>query len=122
MHQAGLRTDNEASSWPGRGCGKLVRARTSRRDLQTAARHDALASSAKAAAAFYARREQTDQALAADRADWEKSTARPRQQAVLADAELRRRHPHTPLPVLRSAEPAPLPDDVPAVTATPGSP
>ena len=62
----------------------------SRGDLETAARHDALASSAKAAAAFYAQREQTDQALAADRADWEKATARTRHLAVLADAELRR--------------------------------
>ena len=85
-------------------------------DLETAARHDALASSAKAAAAFYAQREQTDQALAADRADWEKATARPRHLAVLAHAELRRRHPHTQLPALRSAEPAPLPDQIPAVT------
>ena len=85
-------------------------------DLKTAARHDAIASSAKAAAAFYARREQTDQALAADRAEWEKATARPRHLAVLADAELRRRHPQIRLPALRSAEPAPLPDEVPAVT------
>ena len=90
-----------------------------RRDLQTAARHDALASSATAAAAFYAQREQTDQALAADRADWQKATAQTRHLAVLADAELRRRHPGTPLPALRSAEPVPLPDQIPAVT-TPG--
>ena len=85
-------------------------------DLETAARHDAIASSAKAAAAFYAHREQTDQALTADRAAWERTTARPRHLAVLADAELRRRHPQTRLPALRSAEPAPLPDEVPAVT------
>ena len=85
-------------------------------DPETAARHDAIASSAKAAAAFYAQREQTDQALAADRADWEKATARTRHLAVLADAELRRRHPGTPLPALRSAEPVPLPDQIPAVT------
>jgi hypothetical protein len=88
-------------------------------DLKTAARHDALASSAKAAAAFYAQREQIDQALAADRAEWEKATAGSRHVAVLAHAELRRRHPQSPLPALRSAEPAPLPDQVPAVT-TPG--
>ena len=84
-------------------------------DREAAARHDALASSAKAAAAFYAQREQTSQALAADRAGWEKATARTRHLAVLADAELRRR-PHDPLAALRSAEPAPLPDQVPAVT------
>jgi hypothetical protein len=88
-------------------------------DLQAAARHEALVSSANAAAAFYAQREQTDRALAADRADWEKTTARSRHLAVLADAELRRRQPQTPLPALRSTEPTPLTDQVPAVT-TPG--
>jgi hypothetical protein len=40
-----------------------------------------------------------------DRTDWEHATRRQRQQAIAADAELRRRHPGQPWPPLRSAEP-----------------
>ena len=40
-----------------------------------------------------------------DRADWEAATRAQRHLAVVADAELRRRHPDQHYPALRSAEP-----------------
>jgi hypothetical protein len=42
----------------------------------------------------------------ADRQEWEQVTARSRQLAIAADAELRRRHPDRKIEPLRSAEPA----------------
>jgi hypothetical protein len=42
----------------------------------------------------------------ADRQEWEQATARSRQLAVAADAELRRRHPGRKIEPLSSAEPA----------------
>ena len=45
-------------------------------------------------------------------------TAGSRHLAVLADAELRRRYPEAPLRPLASAEPEPLPDQLPAITDT----
>jgi conjugative relaxase-like TrwC/TraI family protein len=85
-------------------------------DLRRAARHAALLRSAQAAAAFYTHREQLDAKLAEDRAAWEQITAGTRHLAVLADAELRRRHPGIKLEPLVSAEPEPLPDCLPAIT------
>ena len=87
-------------------------------DHARAARHDALARSAKAAAAFYSQREQLDQDLVTDRTEWENMTAGSRHLAVLADAELRRRHPQTFLQPLTSAEPEPFPDQLPTITDT----
>jgi hypothetical protein len=45
-----------------------------------------------------------------DRQEWEQATARSRQLAVAADAELRRRYPDRKIEPLRSAEPAPVSD------------
>jgi conjugative relaxase-like TrwC/TraI family protein len=87
-------------------------------DLLRMARHDALLRSAQAAAAFYTHREQLDTELVEDRAEWEQITAGSRHLAVLADAELRRRHPGIKLEPLVSAEPEPLPDCIPAITET----
>jgi conjugative relaxase-like TrwC/TraI family protein len=87
-------------------------------DLPCAARHEVLLRSAKAAAAFYAQREQLDAKLADDRAEWEQITAGSRHIAILADAELRRRHPDIKLEPLTTAEPEPLPAEVPAITDT----
>jgi hypothetical protein len=44
------------------------------------------------------------------RQEWEQATARSRQLAIAADAELRRRHPGQKIEPLRSAEPAPVSD------------
>jgi hypothetical protein len=46
----------------------------------------------------------------ADRRAWEQVTARSRQLAIAADAELRRRYPDHKVEPLRSAEPAPVSD------------
>jgi hypothetical protein len=93
-------------------------ARVARADgnLPRAARHEALLRSAQAAAAFYTQREQIDIKLAEDRADWEQLTAGSRHLAVLADAELRRRHPGIRLEPLTSAEPDSFSDELPTIT------
>ena len=46
----------------------------------------------------------------AERQEWELATARSRQLAIAADAELRRRYPGQQTEPLRSAEPAPVSD------------
>jgi hypothetical protein len=81
-----------------------------------AARHEARARSARAALDFYARREDLDAGLMEDRAEALRLTEGPRHLAVMADSELRRRHPGIDLDPLRSAEPDPAPDELPAVT------
>jgi hypothetical protein len=43
-----------------------------------------------------------------DRLEWEQATAGCRRLAIAADTELRRRHPHSKIEPLRSAEPAPV--------------
>jgi len=84
-------------------------------DEERAARHDALARSARAVAAFYEQREALDAGLMEDRREWERMTEGSRHLAVMADAELRRRDPEIELEPLRSAEPEPAPDELPAV-------
>ncbi len=80
----------------------------SRGDETAAARKRALARSYTALHDAYRAREGIFAGVMADRAAWERATARQRQLAVAADAELRRRHPGQPLAPLRSAEPPPL--------------
>lgn len=104
MHAAVARSEAEA---------KVARADG---DQERARRHEALARSARAAVTFYAEREDLDERLAADRTSWERLTAGSRRLALLADAELRRRHPGSRLALLVSAEPDALPDTVPAIT------
>jgi len=98
-----------------RSCAEARVAR-SEGDLARAARHETLLRSAQAATAFYSDRELLDEKLAEDRAAWEQITNGSRHLAVLADAELRRRHPGIKLEHLASAEPEPLPDYLPAIT------
>ena len=75
-----------------------------------AARHHHLAASYRSLRDFYQQREQTFAQAMAGRQEWEQVTARSRQLAIAADAELRRRHPDHTIEPLRSAEPAPVSD------------
>ena len=88
-----------------------------RGDMSTAAKHAALAQSAAAAAAFYRERAELDEQLDAARQEWDAQTAPMRLQAIQADAVLRRRHPDWNLEPLTSAEPDPLPDELPSISA-----
>jgi hypothetical protein len=85
-------------------------------DAARAERHEAVGRSARAAGEFYARREDLDAVLMEDRAEALRLIEGPLHLAVMADSELRRRYPDTDLEPLRSAEPGPLPDEVPAIT------
>jgi hypothetical protein len=82
-------------------------------DTGAAERHAGLAESARAAGEFYAARAKLDEHLEAARKEWDAHTAPVRLRAVQADAVLRRRHPELQLEPLRSAEPDPLPDELP---------
>ncbi len=85
------------------------------RDLT--ARHAQLAASARAMTGFYRQMETIDAAIMDHREQWARVTEGSRYLAVMADAELRRRHPGIKLDPLRAAEagaPALLP---PAPTA-----
>ena len=75
-------------------------------DQDRAARHEHLAASYRSLRDFYQQREQTFAQAMDDRQKWEQATARARQLAVAADAELRRRQPGQKIEPLRSAEPA----------------
>ena len=84
-------------------------------DAGRAARHEHLAASAKAARDFYAERAGLDEQQMQDRRDWSDRTDGARQLAVKADAELRRRNPEEYIEPLASAEPDPVPDELPPV-------
>jgi hypothetical protein len=79
-------------------------------DQDRAARQDHLAASYRALRDFYQQREQTFAQAMIGRQEWEQVTARSRQLAIAADAELRRRHPDHTIEPLRSAELAPASD------------
>jgi hypothetical protein len=93
-----------------------AQAAEARGDSQTAAKHADLSASASAAAEFYKARGDLDDQLEAARKEWASRTAPMRLAAVQADALLRRRHPGTRMAPLRSAEPEPLPDELPEAT------
>ena len=76
-------------------------------DHHTAARQQELAVSYQALHEAYRQREEVFATVMADRADWDTATRAQRHLAVVADAELRRRHPDQHYPPLRSAEPDP---------------
>jgi hypothetical protein len=90
-----------------------AKAAHARGDSQTATRHASIAESAGAAADFYRDRGELDEQLDAAREQWAARTAPVRLAAIQADALLRRRHPTMHLEPLRSAEPEPLPDELP---------
>jgi hypothetical protein len=77
-------------------------------DHDRAVRHEHLAASYRALRDYYQQQERAYVQAMADRQEWEQATARSRQQAIAADAELRRRHPHRQIGPLRSAEPVPV--------------
>jgi hypothetical protein len=72
--------------------------------------------SAAAAAEFYRERGDLDEQLGVARQEWAARTAPMRLAAVQADSLLRRRHPERLLEPLISAEPDPLPDELPKPT------
>jgi hypothetical protein len=76
-------------------------------DHSRAARHEHLAASYRALHDHYQQHEQALAQAMASRQQWERATARSRQLAIAADAELRRRHPDSKIEPLRSAEPPP---------------
>jgi hypothetical protein len=103
---ASARADAEAAAARDRGEPEVDR------------QHQDLAESSRALEAFYRQREAIDAGLMEDYQAWEKVTAGSRHVAVLADAELRRRHAGLDLDPLRSAEPAAPAAEVPEL---PGS-
>jgi hypothetical protein len=88
-----------------------------RGDITTADKHAAMALSARTVAAFYCERVELDEQLDQARQQWADQTAAMRLQAVQADTVLRRRYPDWKLEPLISAEPEPLPDDLPSSNA-----
>jgi hypothetical protein len=84
-------------------------------DSARAARHEAIAASGRAAQAHLKAITDADERLLEDYREWSDRTAGPRLLAVEADAELRRRDPAARIDPLRSAEPAPVPESLPAL-------
>jgi len=74
-------------------------------EAEVRARHEANAASARALGAAYAPLESTLADVQADRDLYDKVSEAPRQIAVQADAEMRKRYPERKLAPLRSAEP-----------------
>ena len=108
---AGLRAAAEAAAAANRG------------DPETAARQQDLAGSYHALHDAYRQRETVFAGTMADRADWDTATRAQRHLALVADAELRRRHPGQDFFPLRSAEPEPATDSQRAeLTLTAGQP
>jgi hypothetical protein len=90
-----------------------------RGDDEVASRHEAISASAVALGNFYRLREEIDAGLMEDYRAWSRVTEGSRRVAVLADAELRRRHADLELDPLRSTEPPALAPDTPAPPADP---
>ena len=76
-------------------------------DRDRAGRHETLAASYQAMRDRYRQLEEIFAQTMADRLKWEHANAPTRHLAIIADAELRRRHPDLHIEPLRSAEPAP---------------
>ena len=109
---AAARSDGEAAAARERG------------ENEMAARHEAIAASARQAGEWYRQQAAVDEITLEDYRAWSRVTEGSRHLAVLADSELRRRHPGVELEPLRSAEPrapgAELPP-IPATEAEPGA-
>jgi AAA domain len=86
----------------------LAQASRDRRELDAAASNEKLARSYRAMAKMYRSHEMVLAATEQDRRQWETVTEMPRQLALAADKELRRRHADHKLQPLRSAEPEPI--------------
>jgi len=105
----------DAETMAARADAEAATARAAR-NHDLAARHAQLADSARAMARFYRQMETMDAAIMDHRDQWARVTEGSRHLAVMADAELRRRHPEARLDPLRSAEPEP-PDPLPPAPA-----
>jgi len=77
-------------------------------DHDGAGRHETLAASYQALHDLYQQRELTLGQAMTDRQEWEHATARSRHLAIVADAELHRRHPGQKIEPLRSAKQPPV--------------
>jgi conjugative relaxase-like TrwC/TraI family protein len=75
-----------------------------------AERHEELAASYRAMGNRYRQQETLFAQTMTDRTEWEHATEHSRRLAIVADAELRRRHPETSIEPLHSAEPLPVND------------
>ena len=116
-----------AAAWEARLAGLRAAAEAAaarqRGDHGTATSQHELAASYQVLHDAYRQRETVFAAVMADREDWDAATRAQRQLAVAADAELRRRHPGQPFPLLRSAEPEPATETpITELTPTPGEP
>jgi hypothetical protein len=100
-----------AAAWDARLSGLRAsveaHAAAERGDQGQAAAGHKLAVGYQALERAYRQRETVFAQTMADRVDWEAATRAQRQLAIVADAELRRRHPGQYFPPLRSAEPEP---------------
>ena len=89
-----------------------------RGDHEVAAKHEALADSARQAGEWYRQQAAIDELTIDNYRAWSRVTAGSRHLAVLADSELRRRHPDITLEPLRSIEPESADADLPVIPAT----
>jgi hypothetical protein len=89
-----------------------------RGDNELSGKHAALADSARQAGEWYHKQAEIDEIALDDYRAWSRVTAGSRHLAVLADSELRRRHPDMDLEPLRSAEPESSDAELPAIPAT----
>jgi len=89
-------------------------------DHARAGRHEELAACYSAMGNRYRQQETLFAQTMIDRTEWEHGTEHSRRLAIVADAELRRRHPDLRIKPLHSAEPAPVSDiDREELTLTP---
>ena len=95
-----------------------MQAARERGEEELAARHEAIAASARSAGKWYRQQAAADEITLEDYRAWSRVTEGSRRLAVLADSELRRRHPGIDLEPLRSAEPEAAGAQLPAIPAT----
>jgi AAA domain/TrwC relaxase len=84
-------------------------------DELTASRHDQVAATASTAVRFLTGIIETDERLMLDWNEWSESTTSSRMTAVECDSLLRRRHPELEIAPLKSAEPEPVSEELPAL-------
>jgi hypothetical protein len=98
--------------------GAEAHAARGRGDNELAVRHEDIAASARQAGEWYRRQAAADEITLQDYQAWARVTAGSRRLAILADSELRRRHPGLDLEPLQSAEPEAAATELPAMPAT----
>jgi hypothetical protein len=95
-----------------------VEAARSRGDNELVTHHEAIAASARQAEKWYRQQADIDEITLEDYQAWARITAGSRRLAILADSELRRRHPDLDLEPLQSAEPEAPGPELPPTPAT----